>query len=143
MERISPLFFILKETGYMHINTESIGDLNDEFTGFIGTENYYRHWIPGFFFTDGIKAAVDKFASYWLLDVVFSHQSKPKVAGERFQIWTITSENKRAVVEMRPDTDRPAIIRQEIPYTTFPEGQLKMYYIDDGSYKVLLLPSEY
>ena len=118
-------------------------DLNNEFSGFIGTEHYYKHWLPGFFFTDGVKSAVDKFSSYWLLDVIFSYQPQSRVAGEKFQIWTITSEDKNAVVEMRADIDRPVIIRQEIPHTTFPEGVLKMFFIDDGSYKVLLLPSEY
>lgn len=34
---------------------------------------------------------------------------------------------------------RPRYVRQEIPFTDFPEGILKMYLID----KVLLLPSEY
>jgi len=121
----------------------TIKNLNDEFSGFIGTENYYRHWLPGFFFTDGIKSAVDKFAAYWLLDVIFSYQPQSKVAGEKFQIWTITSENKKAAVEMRADDGQDVIVRQDIPYTTFPEGKFKMYYVDDGSYKVLLLPSEY
>ena len=65
------------------------------------------------------------------------------MAKEKFQIWTIASENKRAAVEMRADDDQDVIIRQEIPYTDFPEGQFKMYFIDDGSCKVLLLPSEY
>ncbi|MDP8218970.1 MAG: hypothetical protein P9M03_09620 [Candidatus Theseobacter exili] len=118
-------------------------DLNDEFAGFTGTENYYKHWLPDFFFTDGIKTAVTKFAAYWLLDVVFSYQTKPNVSGEKFQIWTITVEDKKATVEMRSDADQPVLIRQQIPFTTFPEGLFKMYYIDDGSYKVLLLPSEY
>jgi len=118
-------------------------DLNEQFQGFTGTENYYRHWLPEFVYTDGIKMMAEQFQAYWLLDIPFSYQSQPKVANEKFQIWTITSEGNKAVIEMRPDVDQPAIIRQEIAFTTFPEGVFKMYYIDDGSYKVLLLPSEY
>jgi|LSQX01.3.fsa_nt_gb hypothetical protein len=121
----------------------TLKDLNKEFSGFTGTENYYKHWLSNFVFTDGIKAAVDKFSSYWLLDTIFCYQYKSRIKEETFQIWTITSENSKAVVEMRPDTDKPAIVRQEIPLTTFPEGKLKIYFIDDGNYKVLLLPSEY
>jgi len=123
--------------------TIAVIDLNDAFAGFTGTENYYRHWLPEFVYTDGIKAMAEKFQSYWLIDIPFSWQKNPRAGNEKFQIWTIVSENKKAVVEMRPDSDRPALISQEIPFTDFPEGRLKMYYIDDGNYKVLLLPSEY
>ena len=118
-------------------------DLNNEFADFTGTENYYRHWLQEFVYTDGIRAMAEKYRAYWLIDIPFSYQSKPKVAGEKFQIWTITSENKKAVIEMRADDGQPVIVRQDIPYTTFPEGQFKMYYIDDGTNKVLLLPAEY
>ncbi len=125
----------------MTISTE-IKSLNDEFAGFTGTAQYYQHWLGGVF-TDGIKAMADKFKAYWLLDIPFTYQTSRKVTAEKFQIWTITSEDKKAVIEMKADDGLPVIVRVKIEYTTFPEGVLKMYYIDDGSYKVLLLPSEY
>lgn len=118
-------------------------DLNDEFAGFTGTENYYRHWLPEFVYTDGIKTMAEQFKAYWLIDIPFSWQKHHNARKEKFQIWTIATENNKAIIEMRADTDQPVLISQEIPYTDFPDGMLKMYYIDDGSYKVLLLPSEY
>jgi hypothetical protein len=123
----------------------TIKDLNDEFAGFTGTEHYYRHWMPEFVYTDGIKMMAEKYQAYWLIDIVLSYQ--PKLKEYKFQIWEIECEkdsvNKRANVIMRPDSDEPIVVSQHIAFTTFPEGKLKMYYIDDGSNKVLLLPSEY
>jgi len=124
-------------------NCKTEKDLNLEFAGFTGTEHYYRHWLPAFVYTDGIKMMAEQYQAYWLVDIPFSYQSQQKVASEYFQIWTITAENRKAFVEMRSDADQPVLIRQEIPLTDFPNGTLKMYYIDDGTNKVLLLLSEY
>ena len=111
-------------------------DLNNQFKGFIGTENYYQHF--GGVFTDGIKEMAERFKAYWLIDVVFSYQDK-KISLIPFQIWEITSTGDKATVEMKEDTDQPVLIKQEIEFTDFPEGIFKMYLIDN----VLLLPSEY
>jgi hypothetical protein len=118
-------------------------NLNDDFGDFTGTENYYRHMIPGHVITDGIKAMADKYKAYWLIDIVFSWQLKANVQKETFQLWTIKCENKSAVVTMKPDSDEIPLVKQDIEYTDFPEGELQMYFIDDGTNKVLLLPSEY
>ena len=113
-------------------------DLNNEFTDFYGTENYFQHWTKKGVFTDGIKKMVDQFKAYWLIDVVFSYQNK-KINKIPFQIWVITSTGEKATVKMKEDTDQPILVSQEIPLTDFPEGMLKMYYDNN----VLLLPSEY
>jgi len=111
-------------------------DLNDQFKAFYGTENYYKHWKG--VYTDGIKEMAEQFKAYWLIDVVFSYQDK-KIGLIPFQVWEITSTGDKATVEMKEDTDQPILIKQEIGFTDFPEGMLKMYYIDN----VLMLPSEY
>lgn len=113
-------------------------DLNNEFTAFYGTENYYQHWTKKGIFTDGVKEMADQFKAYWLIDVVFSYQDK-KIGSIPLQVWSITSTGDKATVEMKEDSDQPVLVNQEIPLTDFPEGMLKMYYIDN----VLLLPSEY
>jgi hypothetical protein len=148
MKVVSPFFFYTQyqtRRAYTMDEITTIKDLNDEFAGFTGTEHYYRHWIPEFVYTDGIKMMAENYQAYWLIDIVLSYQSKLKEY--KFQIWEIECEtdsvNKRANVIMRPDSDEPIVVNQHIAFTTFPEGKLKMYYIDDGSNKVLLLPSEY
>jgi len=122
---------------------ETLRNLNEQFSHFIGTENYYLHFSRGFLFTDGVKAVADQFKAYWLIDVIASYQIRKEVRLKLFQIWTINSTRGKAIVEMQPDIDQPVLVKQQIPVTDFPNGRLTMYYIDDGSNRVLLLPSEY
>jgi uncharacterized Ntn-hydrolase superfamily protein len=114
-------------------------DLNDEFEGFTGTSQYYRHFTNLLVFTDGVKAMADRYGAYWLIDVVASYQTRPAVREKPFQIWEITSRDRKAVVTMKEDDGEPSLVMQKIGFTDFPEGILKMY-LTDG---VLLLPSEY
>jgi hypothetical protein len=46
---------------------------------------------------------------------------------------------RQGILSMREDADRPMLVKQFIPYTDFPEGVLKMYFVNG----VLHLPSEY
>jgi len=117
---------------------KEIKDLNEDFAMATGTENYYKHPI-GYSYTDGVKMMAEKHKAYWLIDVVFSHQTK-RIAAIPFQIWEIvTTDSFYATVTMKEDSEQPVLVTQKIPFTDFPEGTFKMYLID----KVLLLPSEY
>jgi hypothetical protein len=108
---------------------------------FIGTEQWWKHWLPGLVYTDGVKYLAEQAGAHWLIDVVASYRRK-----EPFQIWELkvcpSPENgtsRAATVTMIEDTDQPELVRQEIPYTDFPLDYIKLYLIDG----VLLLPSEY
>ncbi len=122
----------------MEMTDNTIKNLNEQFAGFIGTDEYYKYQLPGLFYTEGVKSMASQYGAYWLIDLIFSHQYK-EVRQENFQIWEIKSESKKAVVEMRIDTGEPVIVSQGISPTDFPEGCLKLYLIDG----VLMLPSEY
>ena len=65
--------------------------LNDEFLGFRGSENYYRHsdLFSKFFLTDGVKHITEKLGLCWFLDTVLSYQGKRTVKSIKFQIWTL------------------------------------------------------
>lgn len=126
----------------------TLEELNRELNGFCGTQNYYRHFTGFGNFTDGVKAMADKAGAYWLIDAIFSHQIKQKIREIPFQIWTLKvlrselGKNKNepmAILEMNEDTDNPILVSQKIPYTDFPEGEMKLYF-QNG---VLFLPSEY
>ena len=115
-------------------------DLELELAQFIGSENYYKHSIGNFNYTDGVKFLADQGQCYWLLDVVGSYQHLSKVKAVPFQLWELTvNDDNSAVVTMKEDTDMPDIIKQDIPFTDFPLAQFKLY-LTDG---VLMLPSEY
>jgi len=112
---------------------DTLIDLNLEFSGFTGSENFYRHWLGGIY-TDGIMAVAEKFQAYWLIDAVFSYRRS-----EAFQIWTLEVKKRQGILTMKEDSDRKPLVKQFIPYTDFPEGILKMYFVNG----VLHLPSEY
>jgi hypothetical protein len=105
--------------------------LNGEFAGYTGTEEYFKH-LFGIVYTDGVQAVAEKYKAYWLIDAVASHQGKMKK--EPFQLWTLNG-----VLTMSTDSDQPILVSQEIPFTDFPSGELKLYLCDG----VLMLPSEY
>lgn len=122
-------------------------ELQNELNRFTGTENYYRHFTGGKF-TDGVKHLADRAGAYWLIDAIFSYQIKRKIRDLPFQIWTLKVLSSKlgkgksepmAILEMKEDTDAPIQVSQKIPFTDFPEGEVKLYLIGG----VLLLPSEY
>ncbi|MCA9398961.1 MAG: hypothetical protein KC618_04365 [Candidatus Omnitrophica bacterium] len=105
-----------------------------ELNQFIGTEHYYRHLL-GFNYTDGVKFMAERGKAYWLIDAIASYKRR-----EPFQVWTLkVNDDKSAVLEMREDSDKPALIKQEIPFTDFPLKFIELFLIDG----VLLLTSEY
>ena len=111
---------------------------------FTGTEHYYKHWLPGLVFTDGVKYLADKAGAYWLIDIVASYQPKLRKMSSglrEFQLWTlkVNEETREAVVTCQADLNTPNVVRQLIPYTDFPLAEIKLYV--EGN--VLLLPSEH
>jgi hypothetical protein len=121
----------------------SLVNLNDNFRQFIGTEHYHIHFSRICIFTEGVKSLAEEYQAYWLIDVIASYQITERIKSIPFQIWTILSADGKGVIEMRQDADQPVLVRQKIPFTDFPEGYLQLYCIDDGTYRVLMLPSEY
>lgn len=117
---------------------------------FIGSETIYRHWLCGVHFTEGVKYLAEKAGAFWLIDLIASHQLKPKVRAQEFQIWTLTvhptpkklfGKTIAARAECRWDTDSVVICAQNIEYTDFPVSMspFKLYMVN----KVIMLPSEY
>ena len=106
---------------------------------FTGTEKYYSYF--NLKLTDGVYYLAKEGNCFWLLDIILSYQ--PKYSQVPFQLWELNideAEDKRtAVVTMREDSGKKALVQQRIPYTDFPLDYIKLYVID----KVVLLPSEY
>lgn len=111
---------------------------------FYGGDELYRHWL-GIRYTEGIKYLADKAGAYWLIDAIASYQPDKRVRTNRmlqeFQLWELKVDlvKHSCVLTCRTDTDRPAIITQEIEYTDFPLDYIKLS-LEGG---VLLLPSEH
>ena len=123
--------------------------LNDEFLGFRGSENYYKHSsiFANFFITDGIKHITDKLGLCWFIDTVLSYQGSRSVKAIKFQIWTlerITSGEKAGEWKVVLFLDSIPVIKQHfitISLTDDYEEKFDIFkiYLADN---VLFLPSE-
>lgn len=108
---------------------------------FIGTENYYPHWI-GIRYTDGVKYLAEEAEAYWLIDAIASWQLSPEVKGDpmlqRIQFWKLRVDGHSAVLTCERDENNIAVT-QKISYTDFPLESITLYLANG----ILLLPSEY
>src|SRR5665647_556060 len=123
--------------------------LNNEFLGFRGSENYYRHSsiFSKFFLTDGVKHITDKLGLCWFLDTVLSYQGNRSVKAISFQIWKlerITEGRKTGEWQVVLYNDSIPVIKQHfrsISLTDDYEEKFDLFkiYLADN---VLFLPSE-
>jgi hypothetical protein len=123
--------------------------LNDEFLGFRGSENYYRHsnLFSKFVLTDGVKHITDKLGLCWFLDTVLSYQGGRVVKAIKFQIWTlerITEGENAGEWKVVMYLDKTPVMKQlfsSISLTDDYEEKFDIFkiYLADN---VLFLPSE-
>ncbi len=111
---------------------------------FTGSEIFYRHWKGRLVYTEGVDYLAEKGDAYWLIDAIMFYQPDKRIASRpelaNFQLWELAvHEDKTATLTVRADSDKPAAITQEIPFTDFPLERVKLY-VCNGT---LLLPSEY
>ena len=104
-----------------------------------GTEDYYPHWLPGWVFTDGVKDLADACNSYWLIDLIVSHQTDTKVKTQEFQVWDLKRIKGNRFIAICTDGDKNHVTQQVIPFSDFPFDTATIWLIDG----VLLLPTEY
>ena len=115
---------------------------------FTGTERWYRHpFNQRMIYTDGVKFLAEnggEQGAYWFLD---------KMALELCPLLASKSQNFAAVT-LTVNADDTAVIRLtdgndkqtatfEMHYTDMQTGEWRFYLIEEGGYRVLLLPSEY
>lgn len=109
-----------------------------ELDQFTGSENYYQH-LFGIVYTDGIKYLAEVCQCYWLIDLVASWQTDPKVKQEDFQVFKLrVNEDKSAHVSIEDGNDN-IIATQEIEFTDFPLDEIDLWFAN----KVVYLPSEH
>jgi hypothetical protein len=115
-----------------------------DLTQFCGSAEFYQHWTKRLVYTEGVQYMAERGGAYWLIDAVASYQPDKRIASRPdlvdFQLWElVVAQDKSATLMMRGDSDQPAVITQEIPFTDFPLERIKLY-VSGGT---LMLPSEY
>ena len=108
-----------------------------------GTQQYHKFSIlfPRLVLTDGVQQLCEDAQCFWLMDIIGSHQHKPAVKNESFQVWTLTVKDRAAKV-LATDGNDKVIAKQNVPYTDFPLDEVKLFVADGEGYKVIMLPSE-
>lgn len=109
---------------------------------FTGTDHYYKY-MGNVVLTDGTKYLAERAGAFWLMDIVSSFQAAKKVACEHFQSWNLAVKEDKTATVTADDGNGNVIARQKIPYTDFPLRSQRLYLVNDGRYRVLMLPSEY
>jgi len=129
----------------------SATDLKSGMNGFTGTMEYHVWSIlfgKRIVATDGAIWLAESAGAFWLLDAIASHQ--PRCLKDSMlrdmQFWTLkVNADKSAVLECERDSGDVAI-RQGIPHTDFPLGEVKLW-VERGETNapcmVILLPSEH
>jgi hypothetical protein len=108
---------------------------------FTGTENWYRYGLNrAVLFTDGAKYVADTCGAYWLLDEIALTQRFEKcVAGEKFQVWTLTVNPDHTAALVCEDGNSRKVFSKVIEFTDFPMDAFTLWYVQN----TILLPSEY
>jgi len=119
---------------------QSVKEIHEIINHSNGTTAYHKISRSDVFpvITDGVLAVAEAAECYWLLDVIGSYQTNPKL-DKNFQVWKLKVNKTDSSAVVRGYNDITLIITQEIHYTNFPLDEISFYLIGG----VLLLPSEY
>ena len=115
------------------------GKLLEALKSFTGTQQYFFHPLfKAFKYTDGVRFLAKNAGCYWLLELIFSHQTFAAIKGEEFQKWTLQKKEDACTVTVS-DGNGNHIKTIEISFTDFPLQEFNLWFCDG----VLLLPNEY
>lgn len=112
---------------------------NTNYSEFTGTENWHKHWLPGFTYTDGVKQVAEDYGAFWFIDLIVSHQTNAKVRNNEFQVWKLSRVKDDKFIATCEDGNYNKITEQKIPFSDFKDDELTMWCVN----RVILLPSEY
>ncbi len=108
---------------------------------FIGTTQYWDHFIPGSFrlrLTDGCNFVRQEAGANWLFDMIASYQYDDRINLYLFQIWQLKRKEDHWSLECRGD-DGQHMLTSRIGYSDFPIDHIEIWVLDG----IALLPSEY
>jgi hypothetical protein len=109
---------------------------------FTGTEYYHKHQLLNItlYLTDGVLYLAKECECFWLIDVLASIQTIPKVKQEEFQV--LTYDTAKGIVKVS-DGNRNVIYRQQITSPTFPLDNIEIWFSNTPGQAVVYLPGEH
>ncbi|MGV3529128.1 MAG: DUF6876 family protein [Flavisolibacter sp.] len=112
---------------------------NLHFGSSLGSGSFYRHTLTGSVYTDGVRDLAEGCQAYWLLDLIISHQTTPKVSCEPFQVWDLARVRENRFRRTCNDGNEKDLTSHQIPFSDFPYDKATIWLVDG----CLLLPTEY
>ena len=112
---------------------------NNFFGNSSGSENFYCHKFFPILYTDGVKEMAEKCQSYWLIDLIISHQEHDEVKKESFQVWDLKRVNRNEFTIIATDGNHNKVTSQKIPFSDFPYDLATLWLVDG----CMMLPCEY
>lgn len=128
-------------------------ELNENLSGFYGTESYHKLTIfPGMLGTDGVAYLAKNAECFWLIDeIAIANHTVPAIRKnqslQEMQFWQLTVNGNKGVLVCCEDEGKP-VYEKEIEYTDFPLPEIRIWVAAGGdpdgkTFKVMMLPSEY
>lgn len=112
---------------------------NNKFSQHTGTSEYHRvGFMGGLYATDGVIDVAEKTQSYWLLDLISSHQFYESVRNTPHQVWKLVRIEGSKFKATCEDGNDNVVTSQDIPYSDFEYDTYTIWKMDN----VLMLPSE-
>jgi hypothetical protein len=112
-----------------------------ELKQFTGSTALHRHWLPRFYYTEGVRFLAEHTRCYWLIDLIAILQLRAWRDAwlRQFQLWELfVKKDGSAILACSRDSEDVAF-REVVRATDFPIAYLHLY-VQDG---VLMLPSEH
>ena len=110
---------------------------------FTGSENWYKHPLSGYTYTDGVKYLAEKAEAYWLIDkILITTKHIPKLQLQEYQeftSWKLIVNDDRTATLIAEDGNGHKIYSEKINYTDFPLKEINLWF-ENGT---LILPSEH
>lgn len=108
---------------------------------FTGTESYYRFGLTPDVLTDGARYVAEKAGAYWLMDEIVLNLRQLHYS-DWFAVATLKVSDGSAVLTIDDGNDN-VIFTKDIPYTDFPDPEIKLFAARQDNFWVLMVPSEY
>ena len=113
---------------------------NEDFTHCTGTERLHKAGVSGRInATDGVVEIAEATKSFWLIDLITSHQIYESVKMTPFQVWRLNRTKGNQFVIVCEDGNSNEVTSQKIPFSDFKYDEYTLW-LTNG---VLMLPSEY
>jgi len=120
-------------------------ELLSDLRTFSGGGGLTKAGFPPVLITSGVEHLCEVAQSWWLVDVVASHQTNRRVAAQPFQVWHLKKSGRSAGATVwAEDGNGTKLVSQRIPYTDFPLPAIKLFCTrNPGERPVVMLPNEY